>query len=171
MTWALTAFHFHSFHSKPGRRTPPSITPPPTHMQAHKSVPQCACVYLPACLRVSVCQSFVCVCVCVYALPRHKWFHSPEPEGNATLWKLPLPPPPFPLLPSPAFPRFPNSLDALLNRIKQPEAAQVAPGTAKPDKVHVHRPEENCAWLHENAGCCTLRVKSASALNVFPIPV
>lgn len=40
---------------------------------------------------------------------------------------------------------FPNSLDALLNRIKQPEAALVAPGTAKPDKVHVHRPEENCA--------------------------
>lgn len=40
---------------------------------------------------------------------------------------------------------FPNSLGALLNRIKQPEAAQVAPGTAKPDKVHVHRPEKNCA--------------------------
>lgn len=169
MTWALTAFHFHSFHSKPGRRTPPSITPPPTHMQAHKSVPQCACVYLPACLRVSVCQSFcLCVCVCTPCRGINGSIHRGQ-RAMQRFESCPCPPSPFSL--ALLFLGFPNSLDALLNRIKQPEAAQVAPGTAKPDKVHVHRPEENCAWLHENAACCMPRVKSASALNVFPIPV
>lgn len=107
MTWALTAFHFHSFHSTPGRHTHTSHTH--THMQAHKSVLQYACVslslFLPTLLRLAMAA---CGCVC-----------APCQGINGSIHRRQRAMQRFEFCPCPC-PRcrrhltFPNSLDAFL---------------------------------------------------------